>query len=290
MTEPKEQSWQLELLHSGSDYQVPIEVFSSKDERTSTSLLMLPAMGMAARYYRPFAQELAEQNIAVYLLEQRGHGHSSMRPGRKCNYGFKEYLADIEVTTQWLQRRHASEKINLMGHSLGGHLASCFTATNPEKVDKIILSGCASPFHAAFDRKTALLLRGLYHSIPMMNTLLGYYHGDFTGFAGKESQQLMLDWRHLVKTNLYKAKGVDHDFEDALKAFSGNILSLQFSEDIYAPPMPSQLVLDKYPAAKIEKITLTTNDLGFNADHFRWARKPEVSAKVVKNWLAQNEF
>ncbi|WP_394176690.1 alpha/beta hydrolase family protein [Thalassotalea litorea] len=288
-TQGHSDAWTLQLLEDSSGYQVPVEVFSPP-QNTDAVLLMLPAMGMAARYYRPFAQKLAEQNVAVYLLEQRGHGHSTLRPGRQCNYGFKEYLSDIGIVTTWLANSHTSDKLNLMGHSLGGHLASCFTAMNPGKVDRIILSGCASPYHKAFDRKTGLLLQGLYHSIPVMNKLLGYYHGDFTGFAGKESQQLMLDWRHLVKTNLYRAKGIEQDFEQALQAFTGDILSLQFSEDIYAPPTPSQLVLDKYPAAKIEKITLTTDDLGFSADHFRWARKPEVSAKVVKNWLAQNEF
>lgn len=279
------QHWRLELLAGSRNYQVPIEVFSAKEESNYTPLLMLPAMGMAARYYRPFAQKLAEQNIPVYLFEQRGHGHSSMRPGRQCNYGFKEYLADIDTAVNWLQQHHSFNKINLLGHSLGGHLASCFTAVNPDRVAKIILTGCASPYHKAFDRKTSLLLQGLYHSIPVMNKLLGYYHGDFTGFAGKESQQLMLDWRHLVKHNRYRAKGVEYDFEHALKDFNGNILSLQFSEDIYAPPTPSQLVLDKYPAAKIEKITLSTHDLGFTADHFRWARKPHVSADTIARWL-----
>ncbi|WP_169303150.1 alpha/beta hydrolase family protein [Thalassotalea mangrovi] len=283
------QKWQLHRLDGDSGYQIPVEAFLPLQNDVKASLLLLPAMGMAARYYRPFAEQLTKHNIAVYLLEQRGHGHSSMRPDRKCDYGFKEYLADIEVATSWLMQQHGDNQLNLMGHSLGGHLASCFTALHPEKVDKIILSGCASPYHRAFDRKTGLLLQGLYHSIPLMNKLLGFYHGEFTGFAGKESQQLMLDWRNLVKTNTYKAKGVDKDFEHQLKNFSGDVLSLQFSEDIYAPPIPSQLVLDKYTNASIEKITLTSDDLGFSADHFRWARKPEVSASAVKNWLMKKE-
>ncbi|QDP00968.1 alpha/beta fold hydrolase [Thalassotalea sp. PS06] len=305
----KTDNWNLELLEDDSGYQVPLEVFRPEDHlgnyvesslksniecdlegepATKQHLMLLPAMGMAARYYRPFAQQLARQNITVYLFEQRGHGHSSMRPGRKCNYGFKEYIADIELASAYVSEKHDNQPINLMGHSLGGHLASCFTALNPNQVDRIILSGCASPYHKAFDRKTGFLLQGLYHSIPLMNKVLGYYHGEFTGFAGKEGQQLMLDWRNLVLTNIYKAKGVEKDFEHHLQGFSGDILSLQFSEDIYAPPQPSQLVLDKYPAANIETITLTSDDLGFSADHFRWARKPEVSASTVHNWLVKS--
>ena len=44
-----------------------------------TRLLWLPAMGVAARHYLPFAEALATRGIAVFLHEWRGNGSSSLR-------------------------------------------------------------------------------------------------------------------------------------------------------------------------------------------------------------------
>ena len=47
-----------------------------------TRLLWLPAMGVAARHYLPFAEALATRGIAVFLHEWRGNGSSSLRASR----------------------------------------------------------------------------------------------------------------------------------------------------------------------------------------------------------------
>ena len=56
------------------------------------SLLWLPALGVAARHYLPLAQALARRDTAVFLHEWRGHGSSSLRAGRGCDWGYRELL------------------------------------------------------------------------------------------------------------------------------------------------------------------------------------------------------
>ena len=51
------------------------------------TLLWLPALGVAARHYQPFAQSLARHGIATFMHEWRGHGSSSLRAGHGCNWG-----------------------------------------------------------------------------------------------------------------------------------------------------------------------------------------------------------
>src|SRR5690606_9866149 len=51
-------------------------------EQAERSLLWLPALGVAAKHYVPFAQALAARGVAVFLHEWRGNGSSSLRPDR----------------------------------------------------------------------------------------------------------------------------------------------------------------------------------------------------------------
>ena len=49
------------------------------------ALLWLPAMGVAAKHYRPLAEALAAHGIAVFLHEMRGNGSSNLRPALPDN-------------------------------------------------------------------------------------------------------------------------------------------------------------------------------------------------------------
>jgi len=58
------------------------ELLARVPTQPRAQLLWLPALGVAARHYLPFAEALAAQGIAVYLHEWRGNGSSSLRPSR----------------------------------------------------------------------------------------------------------------------------------------------------------------------------------------------------------------
>ncbi|MGE8211987.1 MAG: hypothetical protein ACN6Q8_00200, partial [Stenotrophomonas sp.] len=55
------------------------ELLASLPEQATASLLWLPALGVAARHYLPFAHALAGKGIAVFVHEWRGNGSSSLR-------------------------------------------------------------------------------------------------------------------------------------------------------------------------------------------------------------------
>src|SRR6185437_11714387 len=57
-------------------------------------LYWLPAMGVPARHYLPFAEALAARGVGVVLHEWRGIGSSNRRAGRHCDWGYRELLQD----------------------------------------------------------------------------------------------------------------------------------------------------------------------------------------------------
>src|SRR5262245_54082521 len=57
--------------------------------------LCLPAMGLAARYYLPFAEALAQALAGtVALAELRGQGQSPARARRGARFGYREIVED----------------------------------------------------------------------------------------------------------------------------------------------------------------------------------------------------
>src|SRR5678815_414182 len=51
-------------------------------------VVCLPALGVAARYYRGFASALAERRIMVVTADFRGNGTSSVRVRRGVDFGY----------------------------------------------------------------------------------------------------------------------------------------------------------------------------------------------------------
>ncbi|MDQ3039752.1 MAG: alpha/beta fold hydrolase, partial [Pseudomonadota bacterium] len=108
------------------------------------SLLWLPALGIAARHYIPFAEALATRGVAVYLHEWRGNGSSNLRAGGGIDWGYRELLADIGASAMAVADAGTSPCI-VGGHSLGGQLACMHAALAAHAVPTVWLVASGAP-------------------------------------------------------------------------------------------------------------------------------------------------
>ena len=68
-----------------------ITVFRNTVKRAAVVIIM-PAMGVNASFYAPVAQSLVKQGLNVVTADLRGHGESSIRPGRNADFGYSEMV------------------------------------------------------------------------------------------------------------------------------------------------------------------------------------------------------
>lgn len=108
-----------------------------------------------AASFTTLAPQLASR-FHVVAIDLPGHGRSAHRPAGAW-YHYVEYLADIQAVATAL----GWPRFSLLGHSLGGAVASIFAAAQPESVEQLLLVESLGPLTAAPEFALDTLRRGL---------------------------------------------------------------------------------------------------------------------------------
>lgn len=128
-------------------------------------VLIVHGLGEHAWRYDPLAQRLNEWGFAVRAYDQRGHGESGGEPGVLPQDDQLLFdLAEVVDDT----RRHIAEPwscpLILLGHSMGGLVASTFVQRNMAPVDALVLSSPA--LDAGISPLMKRVIRLLYRVAP----------------------------------------------------------------------------------------------------------------------------
>jgi predicted alpha/beta hydrolase len=240
------------------------------------SLLWLPALGVAARHYLPFAEALAARGIAVFLHEARGHGSSSWRASRSCDWGYRELLElDLPVSLQAMHEALEVPQHIVGGHSLGGQLACCLAALAPSQLDALWLVASGTPYWRHFPAPRGLLLPLAYRFMRWLAQRSGVLPGRRIGFGGNEARGLIDDWSRVGLSGRYAGRGMQADLEQALSRLSLPVSGVVLAQDWFAPASSLAGLTAKFAAGVLPLTTLDAAALGAKADHFAWMRRPE---------------
>ncbi len=247
------------------------------------SVLWLPALGIAARHYLPLAQALAARGAAVFLHEWRGHGSSSVRAGRDCNWGYRELLEmDLPASESAIANALPIVPPRAMGgHSLGGQLASCRIALSPESAEQLWLVGSGAPWWRAFQHSVRWWLFAACRFLPWLARINGALPGRRIGFGGREARGLIADWAATARSGRYAASGLEINLEEALAKASPAIRAVLLADDWYAPKSSLDWLLGKMPQTGVALVTLNADELGVDADHFKWMQRPDAVVSAL---------
>lgn len=262
------------------------ELLARVPTRPRARLLWLPALGVAARHYLPFAEALAARGIAVYLHEWRGNGSSSLRPSRTQDWGYRDLLEQDLPASLANVAGDAATPLIIGGHSLGGQLACCFAGLHPQRFARVWLVASGTPYWRTFPAPRGWTLPLVYRFLPWLAQRQGVLHGKKLGFGGTEARGLIRDWSRVGLNNHYAAAGMATDLEAAMRDLRGQAAAVVMDHDWLAPTGSMQGLLAKMPGMRAQLSVVSAQMLGARADHFAWMKTPEA---VVEQLLRSFE-
>jgi len=248
-------------------------------ERSRASLLWLPALGVAAKHYIPFAESLAQRGVAVFLHEWRGNGSSDVRADRAHDWGYRELLLqDLPASEAAVAQAAAGNPRLIGGHSLGGQLACCRLGLAPGIAQGLWLVASGSPYWRAFPAPNRLWLPLAYRFLPWLARWRGALPGRLIGFGGNEARGVIRDWARSGLSGIYRAEGIAADMEAGMSQIRLPVHALVMADDWLGPAASLRFLLSKLPESQAEVEIVDASALAARADHFAWMKKPDVLA------------
>jgi len=262
-----------------------ITLFKTKNSDTST-LIIYPAFGVKATYYKHFAAQLSEKGITTATVDLRGHGLSSVRPDKANNYGFLAMTNDLKAVADYLKQDNPNSKIYILGHSLGGQAASLAVAKYPSSFAGLAMIGSPNVYYKGWSgfhyyrRKIGLNVLPMIGQIVAMLPKFkigGYY----------TTQRQMQEWGYTGKTGNYKVIGDDFDYEEAMAKAPIPVLAIDIEEDLMAPKAAIKNLYQKFSStSSLSTLTLTKAATNTKLSHINWPRTAtEEMVEVVHKWL-----
>jgi len=108
------------------------EILFSRIEGTGKPLLILHGFLGMSDNWKTLSGRFSKNGFQVHSLDLRNHGRSF----HSDDFSYQLMMNDILNYCTF----HQLEKINIIGHSMGGKLAMFFAITHPNRVEKLIIA------------------------------------------------------------------------------------------------------------------------------------------------------
>jgi predicted alpha/beta hydrolase len=256
------------------------------DPGSGPAVVVWPAMGTAARYYRHFAAALAGAGFAVTVADLRGTGSSTPSASRASGYGYADLVDDVGAVLHAATARLDGRPVLLLGHSLGGQTCALYLArTQDPRVAGLVLVAVGLPYWRAYPgRRGRLWVLSLSQGMAATTAVLGFWPG--WGFGGRQAGGVIRDWAYSARHGRYpRLAGVD--VEALLGKVSTPVLAISVDGDRYAPPSTVDHLCGKLGGAPVERAHYTRDEAGGPLDHFRWTRAGGPLAARIAGFTAR---
>lgn len=270
------------LQFAAGRFHCPVSFYAAP--QAARTLIVLPALGVTARKYEGLAQRLVAAGHNVLVADWPGQGESRPRPGWRHDYGYRQLVEEFLPKLLDLARRHFPEAAPvLLGHSLGGHIATLYAAANPDSPVPVIGVACGNIHYRHWSGSRRLLTPSVALLFGLIVSVLGYLPGRRLGFGGQEARALMRNWGRVAFSGDYRHLGLALAPPARSRVAS---LFIQIEGDHFAPPA-STLGLARLIQAEPQLAQLASPRPPRENPHSAWLRAPQTVVEQIDGWLRQ---
>lgn len=257
------------------------------------AIIVLPcAMGVKQDFYFPFAQFLAQQDIAVLTFDYRGMGASVPACFKRSLRGFKANLfdwAELDYNAALREARswHSDLPLFVVGHSLGGQLPGL--VPDNHLIDGIVTVAAGSGYW----RDNAPQLKRMvwmmwYFAVPFYTRLFGYFPGKKLRKVGNLPKGVIYQWSRWCRSPHYVVDDAGEPLRSGYDRLRVPLLSMSFSDDEMMSRRSIESMIGIYRNAEVEHRRIEPAEVGTaRIGHFGFFR-PQFQATLwqqVLGWI-----
>ena len=126
----------LDIIPLRSTKKITISAWDIKPNNSDQYVLFLHGMAQNVSNYQNLYKQVNKQNIGIFAVEYRGYGAN-----HPANFSEDKLRHDVEVAYKYLTEKKGikPENITVIGHSLGGALATNFASKHPDIKSLILI-------------------------------------------------------------------------------------------------------------------------------------------------------
>jgi pimeloyl-ACP methyl ester carboxylesterase len=243
-----------------------------------------------AASFVPLAEALPELDLVA--LDLPGHGHSAHRPPRTW-YHYIDYLDDVLVALDAL----GWDRCVLLGHSLGGAVASVLAAARPERIERLVLIEALGPVSARTGHALSSLRTALDERAEVSGKRLRVFRGIGDAVAARMQANGLSEpvARLLVQRSLRAVEGgFEWRSDPRLKVASpARVHETQIREWLAGIECPTLLIAadpaPPYFDAEVRRARLAclrdVREVVLSGNHHLHMETPEPVADAIRNFL-----
>lgn len=253
------------------------QVYGEADD-SSPVIVVLPALGVQARYYTPLAELLHAASCAAVLVDLRGQGGSRPQVDRSARFGYCELVQrDIPAVVDTVRNWFPGQPVYVLGHSIGGQLAAGYVTGPTNRAAGLILVAAGTPYYRCYPLLRALWVLIGTQGSALCATAWGYWPGS----QDRQSRVLLQDWARFARTGRHPSMP-----DDPVDASGLPVLAVSVEGDHYAPPPAVDHLCSLLLGAELTRKHLTAPERARRLDHFRWVRSADQLVPLITGWLA----
>jgi 2-hydroxy-6-oxonona-2,4-dienedioate hydrolase len=151
-----------------------VDIYAITEGVGNVNNIFLPGTGWAAEFGTPIAEALKE-HFVTHMLDLPGIGRSRGLEG----------IVELQDAANWLHsyvEQNKLQKVNIIGHSLGGIIGLSYAFYYPDKVNKLILLDIG---FAKIDRFPVKMMGNVGYILPIISILHKLFGQKILGYGSQ---------------------------------------------------------------------------------------------------------